>query len=186
MVIRGRKTPPVPAGLIALVLVLGACGGSGNETPADGEDPPAIEESGGTETNQDDESAKKSAGNENNGAESAGESNGDGDTAATAELFPDVVGVEASQDGDGSWTFNVTLSSPYDSPQRYADAWRVMGPDGTVYGERILTHDHANEQPFTRSQSGIEIPDDIVEVTVQGRDQVSGWGGRTMTVTLAR
>ncbi len=102
------------------------------------------------------------------------------------ELFPDVVGVEAGQGDDGSWTFNVTLSSPYDSPERYADAWRVVGPDGTVYGERILLHDHAGEQPFTRSQSGIVIPDDVSEVLVEGRDQVSGWGGQTMTYTLER
>lgn len=105
---------------------------------------------------------------------------------AAEELYPDVVGVEAVHDGDGSWTFNVTLSSPYDSPERYADAWRVVGPDGTVYGERLLLHDHAAEQPFTRSQSGVEIPDDVTTVTVEGRDQVSGWGGATMDVTLER
>ena len=102
----------------------------------------------------------------------------------TEQLFPDVIGVKAEQGADGSWTFSVTLSSPYDSPSRYADAWRVVGPDGTVYGERILLHDHAGEQPFTRSQSGILIPGDVTEVVVEGRDQVSGWGGATMTVTL--
>lgn len=100
------------------------------------------------------------------------------------ELYPDVVDVSAEQAEDGTWTFAVTLSSPYDSPERYADAWRVVGPNGETYGERILLHDHANEQPFTRSQSGIEIPDDVAEVTVEGRDQVSGWGGRTMSYQL--
>ncbi len=108
------------------------------------------------------------------------------DATEVTELYPDVVGVEAVHDGDGSWTFDVTLSSPYDSPERYADAWRVVGPDGTVFGERILLHDHAAEQPFTRSQSGIEIPDEVTTVTVEGRDQVSGWGGATMDVTLER
>ena len=111
---------------------------------------------------------------------------GDAGTAEAEQLFPDVVGVEAAQGTDGSWTFNVTLSSPYDSPARYADAWRVVGPDGTVFGERILLHDHAGEQPFTRSQSGIEIPEDVTEVLVEGRDQLSGWGGATMTITLHR
>ncbi len=103
---------------------------------------------------------------------------------ATDDLFPDVVGVDAQQATDGTWQFNVTLSSPYDSPERYADAWRVVGLDGAVYGERILTHDHANEQPFTRSESGIEIPGGVTEVLVEGRDQLSGWGGETMTYTL--
>ena len=102
------------------------------------------------------------------------------------ELFPDVVAVEATSEGGNSWSFSVTLSSPYDSPERYADSWRVVGPDGTVYGERFLTHDHAGEQPFTRSQSGIEIPEDVDTVTVEGRDQVSGWGGATMEFTLTR
>ncbi len=100
------------------------------------------------------------------------------------ELFPDVVGVDAEQESDGTWEFSVTLSSPYDSPERYADAWRVVGPDGTVYGERIVGHDHATEQPFTRSQSGIAIPDGVSQVLVEGRDQVSGWGGATLTYVL--
>lgn len=99
-------------------------------------------------------------------------------------VFPDVVAAVATQSDDGSWRFDVTLSSPYDSPERYADAWRVVGPDGTTYGERILGHDHANEQPFTRSQSGIEIPAEVEAVTIQGRDQVNGWGGQTFDLTL--
>jgi hypothetical protein len=61
-----------------------------------------------------------------------------------------------------------------------------MGADGEVYGIRELTHDHASEQPFTRSHSGINIPDDVSVVTVQGRDQVSGWGGETVEVELVR
>lgn len=102
------------------------------------------------------------------------------------ELFPDVVNATAVLEDDGTWTFNATLSSPYDSPARYADAWRVVGPDGTEYGIRVLTHDHANEQPFTRSESGVMIPDDVTTVTIEGRDQVSGWGGATVELELAR
>ncbi len=61
----------------------------------------------------------------------------------------------------------------------------MLGPDGTVYGERILTHDHAAEQPFTRTQSGIEIPADVADITIEGRDQISGYGGQTVTIALA-
>jgi hypothetical protein len=109
-------------------------------------------------------------------------------TAASSagELFPDVVDASATLDADGSWRFSVTLSSPYDSPERYADAWRVVGTDGTVYGVRELTHDHADEQPFTRSQSGIDIPGDVEQVVIEGRDQLSGWGGGTLTLELER
>ncbi len=102
------------------------------------------------------------------------------------QLFPDVVDVQATSDGDNKWTFAVTLSSPYDSPSRYADSWRVRSGEGTPYGERFLTHDHASEQPFTRSQSGIEIPPDVLVVVVEGRDQLSGWGGTTIEFTLPR
>lgn len=105
---------------------------------------------------------------------------------SSEELFPDVVDVDATSDGDDTWTFAVTLSSPYDSPSRYADSWRVRSASGTVYGERFLTHDHASEQPFTRSQSGIKIPADVLVVVVEGRDQISGWGGTTLEYTLPR
>ena len=112
---------------------------------------------------------------ESSGSETDAESDG----AATEQEFPDVIGVEATRDDD-SWTFAVTISSPYDTPERYADAWRVLGPDGTEYGIRILAHDHASEQPFTRSQSGIVVPDDVEVVTVQARDLANGWGGATV------
>ena len=101
-------------------------------------------------------------------------------------VFPDVIDATASGDDEGTWTVSATLSSPYDSPARYADAWRVVGPDGMVYGTRELAHDHAGEQPFTRSQSGIEIPGDVDVVTIEGRDQISGWGGATFELTLER
>jgi len=98
--------------------------------------------------------------------------------------FPDILAAQATPEGDGAWRFDVTVSSPYDTPERYADAWRVVGPDGTEFGIRVLTHDHASEQPFTRSQNGIIIPDDVTTVTIEGRDQVNGWGGGTLVVDL--
>lgn len=98
-------------------------------------------------------------------------------------LYPDVVDVSVNG-GDGEYGFDVTLSSPYDTPDRYADAWRVVGEDGVVYGVKELTHDHASEQPFTRSLRGVEIPDTVNSVVVEGRDQVYGWGGATVSVTL--
>ena len=100
------------------------------------------------------------------------------------ELFPDVLAAEATPGDDGTWRFDVTLSSPYDTPERYADAWRVLAPDGTELGVRILAHDHQNEQPFTRSLNGVDIPGDVSVVTIEGRDQVSGWGGATVDVAL--
>jgi N-acetylmuramoyl-L-alanine amidase len=98
-------------------------------------------------------------------------------------LYPDVVDVSVGRNA-ASFDFEVTVSSPYDSPNRYADAWRVIGEDGQIYGVRELTHHHANEQPFTRSLEGLDIPGAVDSVTVQARDLVYGWGGRTVEVTL--
>lgn len=100
------------------------------------------------------------------------------------QRYPDVLGVEATPSDDGTWSFAVTISSPYDTPERYADGWRVLGPDGEVYGEHMLMHDHAGEQPFTRTQRGVTIPTGVDEVTVEGRDQEYGYGGATVTITL--
>lgn len=42
-----------------------------------------------------------------------------------------------------------------------------------------------DEQPFTRQQSNVEIPDSVDEVTIEGRDQANGFGGGTVTVDLS-
>ena len=101
------------------------------------------------------------------------------------QRYPDIVDAAVTPT-DGGWRFDVTVSSPYDSPERYADAWRIVGPDGTVYGVRELAHDHAAEQPFTRSLDGVSIPEDVSNVTIEGRDQRYGWGGETVDVALRR
>jgi hypothetical protein len=106
------------------------------------------------------------------------------DSSPSEQRFPDVVDVTVEEAGADTYTFRVTISSPYDTPERYADGWRVMDADGTVYGEHTLMHDHASEQPFTRTQSGVEIPDDLTEVIVEGRDIEHGYGGETVTVEL--
>ncbi|HSM45511.1 MAG TPA: N-acetylmuramoyl-L-alanine amidase, partial [Acidimicrobiia bacterium] len=100
-----------------------------------------------------------------------------------ASLYPNVVEASATTDGD-AFEFVVTMSSPYDSAERYADAWRIIGDDGVVYGVRELLHDHAGEQPFTRSLGDVQIPDHVTSVRIQGRDQVYGWGGGEIEITL--
>lgn len=99
---------------------------------------------------------------------------------------PDVLAASLQRDDDESWTLKVTLSSAYDSPERYADGWRVMDEDGEVLGQHTLTHDHADEQPVTRTQSGLQIPDGVDEVTVQGRDTENGYGGTTLAIQVPR
>ena len=103
-----------------------------------------------------------------------------------AQQFPDVVDVKVHAMGGDSFNFDVTVSSPYDSPQRYADAFRIMSDDGVTFGVRTLFHDHASEQPFTRDLYGIHIPAGIQTVTVQARDKKHGYGGKTMRIALPR
>ncbi len=101
-----------------------------------------------------------------------------------AQKFPDVLKVNVQAKGGNRFDFDVTISSPYDTPARYADAFRVMNRAGTVFGERVLVHDHADEQPFTRDLHGVLIPPDQREVIVQARDKQFGYGGKTVTTPL--
>jgi hypothetical protein len=68
----------------------------------------------------------------------------------------------------------------------YADRWEVLSPDGEVLGVRELLHPHVDEQPFTRSLTGVAIPEGVDEVEVRARDSVHGFGGATMRVRLER
>lgn len=104
--------------------------------------------------------------------------------ARAEQKHPDVVAVQVQARSANTFDFDVTVSSPYDSPRRYADAFRVLGPKGEVYGERLLAHDHAGEQPFTRDLHGVQVPQGIKRVTVQGRDQRFGYGGKTFETQL--
>jgi len=97
----------------------------------------------------------------------------------------EIVGATASPSGD-TWRFSVTLKHGDTGWDHYADAWRVVGADGTVYGERILLHPHENEQPFTRSLSGVSIPDGVDQVVIEARDTVHGWATETFTLPLPR
>ena len=99
------------------------------------------------------------------------------------DQFPKVLAVMAKSLNNQRWQFNVTLSSPYDSPQRYADAWRVLDGQGNELGIRILGHHHASEQPFTRSHV-ITLPENTTTVFVEGRDQANGWSGQRFEFEL--
>lgn len=105
-------------------------------------------------------------------------------SGTAGQRHPDIVEVEITPVGEGTFDMAVTVSSPYDSPERYANGWRVLGPDGTELDTHTLMHDHAGEQPFTRTQSGVAIPPDVDEVTIEGRDQRYGFGGTTATVEV--
>lgn len=123
--------------------------------------------------------ADTSGGDSTSSSSSASEESG---STADAD-FPDVLAAELTSDGD-SYSLEVTMSSEYDTPERYADGWRVLDAEGNELGTMELGHDHASEQPFTRSQSDLEIPDGVETVTVEGHDLVNGYGGATVEVDV--
>lgn len=103
----------------------------------------------------------------------------------------DVLFVRAIQAADGTWTFHVTVEHRDTGWEDYADGWDVVTPDGEVLKRdphspftRLLLHPHENEQPFTRSQSGIAVPDGVAQVRVRAHDLVDGYGGREVVVDL--
>ena len=97
----------------------------------------------------------------------------------------------ASTTAGSTWTFHVTVEHPDTGWEDYADGWDVVTPDGGVLKPdpdspftRLLLHPHENEQPFTRSQSGIAIPSGTTQVRVRAHDLVDGFGGREVVVDL--
>ncbi|MEO1199394.1 MAG: hypothetical protein AAFX39_09180 [Pseudomonadota bacterium] len=96
----------------------------------------------------------------------------------------DVVEVELSGDRVNGFRFDVTVAHADTGWEHYADLWEVRAPDGTVLGSRTLHHPHVEEQPFTRSLSGVEIPDGIDIVAVCARDSEHGFGGACVDVAI--
>jgi hypothetical protein len=103
----------------------------------------------------------------------------------------DVEFVRAVQAVDGSWTFHVTVRHPDTGWEDYADGWDIVLPGGRVLlsGQdnaftRPLAHPHVDEQPFTRSQSGIVIPEGVTGILVRAHDRLDGFGGREIQVDL--
>jgi hypothetical protein len=103
----------------------------------------------------------------------------------------DVIFVRAIEQADGAWTFHVTVAHPDTGWDDYADGWDVVTPAGMVLKAdpespftRLLLHPHETEQPFTRSQYDIVVPDDVTWVLVRAHDLMDGFGGREVIVDL--
>ncbi|SMX26471.1 hypothetical protein TRP8649_00550 [Pelagimonas phthalicica] len=96
---------------------------------------------------------------------------------------PVVTGATANKAGD-SWRFSVTLSHPDTGWDDYADGWRVEDLQGQVLGLRELAHPHVNEQPFTRSLSGVSVPKGTKIVHIRARSNVDGWSEEVFKLEL--
>lgn len=96
----------------------------------------------------------------------------------------DVIEATVTYTGDNTFSFSATIQHADEGWKHYADRWEVLSPDGEVLGTRVLLHPHEQEQPFTRSLSGVKIPAAIQSVAIRAHDSTHGWGGKTKTLTL--
>ena len=90
------------------------------------------------------------------------------------------VSVECS----GSCTFSVTLEHDDQGWNHYANQWDVVTLEGKLLKSRVLHHPHDNEQPFTRSLSGVRIPDGVDKVKIRARDSKHGYSGNETVVEI--
>lgn len=98
----------------------------------------------------------------------------------------DIVAASADQDIRGTWTVSATILHADEGWDHYADRFDVLAPDGTVLASRTLFHPHVDEQPFTRSLTGVSIPDDVEVILLRAHDSVHELGGATLEITLER
>ena len=99
----------------------------------------------------------------------------------------DVIAATAMVQSTGTWTFTATVASHETGWEKYADEWEVRASGSAtkvVLGTRVLLHPHVNEQPFTRSLSGVVIPDNITSVVVAARDSLLGYCGEEFFLEL--
>ena len=87
-------------------------------------------------------------------------------------------------DNQGSFRFDVTLRHDDAGWDHYADGWEVLSPAGDILGKRVLAHPHVNEQPFTRSLSGVKIPQGISTVSIRAHDSVHGYNKELFELSL--
>lgn len=105
--------------------------------------------------------------------------------AASLAGEADVMKVDVGCSGE-TCRFSVTVAHADEGWDHYADKWEVLDADGTVIGTRELAHPHVDEQPFTRSLGGVEIPAGLDRVTVRAHDSVHGYGGEALAVEIPR
>ena len=98
--------------------------------------------------------------------------------------YAQVVNVRAVQQDRELWRFDVTVRHNDEGWEHYADRWEVVSAQGEVLATRVLAHPHQQEQPFTRSLSGILLPASVTEVVVRAHDSLHGFGGAELSVPL--
>jgi len=97
-----------------------------------------------------------------------------------------VVDARATSGDTGVYRFDVTLRHADSGWDHYADSWELVAPSGAILGKRVLYHPHVNEQPFTRSLSGVAIPEGIDQIGIRAHDKLHGDSAQLFRVDLPR
>jgi len=79
----------------------------------------------------------------------------------------------------GRYTLEVTIRSNDTGCEHYANWWEVVDEHGVLVYRRVLLHDHADEQPFTRDGGPVAIEAGQV-VTVRAHVNASGYSPAAM------
>ena len=80
--------------------------------------------------------------------------------------------------------FTVTVRHADEGPAHYADKWEILSLDGTLLQSRKLHHPHIDEQPFTRSISGVSLSSSIKQVRIRAHVSQHGYGGKELILDL--
>lgn len=94
--------------------------------------------------------------------------------------YAHVIAVTYQQNAAGLYRFDATIRHNDQGWQNYADAFMIAG-ENVRNGVRVLHHPHDNEQPFTRSQHGVEARG---WVCMEAKDNVEGAGGSRICLDL--
>ncbi len=88
------------------------------------------------------------------------------------------------QGSPNAYTFTVTIASNDTGMDHYADWWEVVDQAGKLVYRRVLLHDHADEQPFTRDGGPVAIARDSV-VTIRAHMYPSGYSTQALRGSVA-
>jgi len=103
---------------------------------------------------------------------------------STASIANEVRIVDVRVECSSSCSFAVTLEHADTGWDHYANQWDVMTLDDKLLGSRVLYHPHENEQPFTRSLSGVKIPQGVSQVKIRARDKLHGYSSQEFVVDI--
>ncbi len=96
----------------------------------------------------------------------------------------DVVKVDINKGEESVYSFSVTVYHKDTGWNHYANKWDIVDEKGIILATRILYHPHIDEQPFTRSLSGVKIPVNIKTVIIRAHDLVHKYGGKELSNQL--